>query len=321
MPRADRLFALVQLLSGPSRRKLADLSIALETSPRTVYRDLADLEARGVAIDRDHGRYKLSDGAAIKAIPLAPNERLLLALALENPHVERQPAWGDTLRAVRAKLARRNPRTTVATLAGPDRSGSTDAGIVTAIEHAITTNYSISILYTSLNSGRVAWRGIDPWRLLHRSEAWYLVGRCHLHDEPRTFRLDRITGVLPIGTSFERPRDFDAEEWFEHSWGVAKSTKTYDVWIVFDSSVAPLIEHALHHPGERKKRRSDGRLDYHAQVGALDELARWITGFAGAATAVEPSELIERIRNIAESTAAAHRPQRARAAMVKRIRR
>lgn len=52
MPRADRLFALVQLLSGTRRRSLLELVMSLKTTARTVYRDLADLETRGVAIER-----------------------------------------------------------------------------------------------------------------------------------------------------------------------------------------------------------------------------------------------------------------------------
>src|SRR5579863_3277366 len=52
MRRADRLFDIIQVLRTQSRpitaRELAD---RLEVTPRTIYRDIADLQARRVPID------------------------------------------------------------------------------------------------------------------------------------------------------------------------------------------------------------------------------------------------------------------------------
>jgi predicted DNA-binding transcriptional regulator YafY len=313
LPRADRLFALVQLLSTPVGQSLGALAETLETSPRSLYRDLADLEARGIAIERAEGRYRLMDGASVRNAPLTARERVLLSLALENPGIESQPAYRDLLRTLRRKLARPGRTTSPLALSGPDRSGLVTAGIPETIEQAIEAAHSISMLYTSLSSGRRTWRGVDPWVVLHRSEAWYLIGRCHLHDAPRTFRLDRVTAVLPIGSPFERPVGFDVEKWFEASWGVEAAGwgddaagELHEVHIVFDSRVAPLIEHGRHHKNETKQRRPDGRLDYRVTIGPLEELARWITGFAGAAIAMTPPELVQRVRAIAGGAADAH---------------
>lgn len=59
MSRADRLFGLVHLLTGVRRHTLEEVAETLSISPRTVYRDLADLESRGVAIERVDGTYRL----------------------------------------------------------------------------------------------------------------------------------------------------------------------------------------------------------------------------------------------------------------------
>jgi predicted DNA-binding transcriptional regulator YafY len=58
------------LLSGPNRRSLDELARTLETSPRSIYRDLADLEARGVPIERADGRYRLVEGSTVRPVPL-----------------------------------------------------------------------------------------------------------------------------------------------------------------------------------------------------------------------------------------------------------
>jgi predicted DNA-binding transcriptional regulator YafY len=318
LPRADRLFALVHLLSGSRRYGIAELAERLETTGRSIYRDLADLETRGFAIERAEGRYRLIDSSTVRRLPLTARERLLLAVALENPLFDRHPTMKAVRRQLAAKVGGDQESRPPAVLAGPERGGAPDEAIVAAIEEAIEASHAITILYSSISSQQCAWRGIDPWVMLHRAAAWYLVGRCHIHDEPRTFRLDRITAVLPMGGSFVGPRDFDVNEWFANSWEVSASSEAVDVRIVFESAVAPLIEHALHHPSEAKRRLSDGRLEYRVRIGPLDELARWIVGFGGQAIAVDPPELVEKVRAIAVEAAEAHSRKRARrAAMTK----
>jgi predicted DNA-binding transcriptional regulator YafY len=314
MPRADRLFALVQLLSGAKRIPLRELAQKLDSSERTVYRDLAALEERGIAIERVDGSYRLLDRRAA-SLPLTPRERLLLEILLESPSLSTQPAYRPLLRSLRSKLApaggAENGRPL---LAGPERSGEIAGEIVEALEEAIGSSHSVSIRYGSLASGE-AWRAVDPWVTVHRAGAWYLVGRCHRHDEPRTFRLDRIRAVLPIGTSFERPK-FDVEAWFAASWGVEAPAggPLHDVAIVFEPAVAPLIESARHHPRELKHRLPDGTLEYRVTLAALDEIARWIVGFGGSAHATAPAALVGKVASMAEGAANAHARPRERAA-------
>src|SRR5438552_16258717 len=63
MRRADRLFQLVQLIRG-RRLSTADfLAQRLEVSVRTVYRDVADLQAQGVPIEGEAGvGYRMRSG-------------------------------------------------------------------------------------------------------------------------------------------------------------------------------------------------------------------------------------------------------------------
>ena len=63
MRRADRLFAILQSLRGGRLRTAQQLADELEVSVRTVYRDLADLQAQGVPVDGERGMgYLLRDG-------------------------------------------------------------------------------------------------------------------------------------------------------------------------------------------------------------------------------------------------------------------
>jgi len=322
MPRADRLFILVQLLTGARFRRLDELTRETGKTPRTVYRDLADLEERGIPIERDGGAYRILPTATLRPLPLTDRERMVLAIAIDHPGLRRQASYAGALEQLRRKLATAHALPDPsARVAGPDRSGATPVQVVDALEEGIRRAHSVSILYTSLTSRQKRWRGIDPWQLVHRSDAWYLIGRCHVHDDARTFRLDRIAQVLPIGSAFEPPASFDAESWFASSWAVLRGTTQEDVVIHFDAEVAPLIEHARHHPREEKWRSEDGALVYRVRLSHLDEIARWIAGFGGAARAVAPAALIERVHTLATGALAAHESPARSAAMTRGTRR
>ncbi|MEC7964361.1 MAG: HTH domain-containing protein, partial [Pseudomonadota bacterium] len=55
MRRADRLFQIVQYLRGGRLVTAAQLAEKLEVTPRTIYRDVADLIGSGVPIEGEAG--------------------------------------------------------------------------------------------------------------------------------------------------------------------------------------------------------------------------------------------------------------------------
>jgi predicted DNA-binding transcriptional regulator YafY len=144
-----------------------------------------------------------------------------------------------------------------------------------------------------------------------------VVGRCHTHDEPRTFRLDRVAELRELGTRFQRPAGFDLDRYLEHTWSVFRGARLHQAVILFEPSLGPLLEHARHHASERVTRLPDGRLDYRVEVSHLDDLARWVVIFGGQARVLEPEELRARVRELAERALAAH-PGRGRSETPKR---
>jgi predicted DNA-binding transcriptional regulator YafY len=293
----------VHLLGGRRPRPLSEIVARLEISPRTAYRDLADLGRRQIPVTRDEQGYRLLEGAQLRPLNLTAEERAILRLALDNPAIERQPALAKRLDLLRAKLAavsalvEETPQGLC--LAGPDRTGPLRKGVVETLERCTGARTAVEIDYTSLSGSRRAWRAVDPYAVFHRSEAWYLVGRCHRHREPRIFRLDRIVGVRELGSTFE-PTPFDLDAYLESCWGVFHGETSWEVLLRFAPELAPLLEHARHHAGERVERLPSGELEYRVRVSHLDEIARWVVGFGGRCVVVEPEELRGRVRGIAE---------------------
>ena len=309
MDRPTRVFELVQLLAGQRPKTVQEIADRFEISERTAYRDLAELTRSNIPITRGEHGYQLLEGAIIRPLALTAAERAVLKLVIENPAVRPTMDIGRTLELVKAKLdaatkhSEETPR--ALTLAGPERSGAVAKGVTSLLQAAIRERTPVSLRYRSLAGRHAAWRGVDPYEMFHRENAWYLVGRCHLHDEPRTFRLDRISEVTPFDGTFDAP-DFDVSEFLQHTWSVYRGRQLHHIVVHFDAALAPLLEQGMHHPDERIETLENGAREYRVSLSHLDEVARWIVGFGGAARAVEPPALVARVGAIARGAQDAH---------------
>ena len=103
------------------------------------------------------------------------------------------------------------------------------------------------------------------------------------------------------------PTDFDLTEFLKHSWGIYHGRTVYEVVIHFDAALAALLEESTHHPDQRVVRLGNGDLEYRVSLSHLEEVARWIVGFAGAARAVEPPTLVDLVADMAARAHDAHR--------------
>jgi predicted DNA-binding transcriptional regulator YafY len=93
MRRADRLFRLTQLIRGRRRSTAAWLSERLEVSLRTVYRDVADLQAQGVPIEGEAGvGYRMGAGFDLPPLMFSAEEACALVAALRLAQPQMDPA-------------------------------------------------------------------------------------------------------------------------------------------------------------------------------------------------------------------------------------
>ena len=303
MSRSDRLLELVHLLGGRRPRSMKEMVRHFEVSERTLFRDLAALERRRIPLTRDEHGYRLVEGATLRPLRLTGEERALLRLALGNAVLGRQPHLARRLAVLEAKLdavaaaAEETPEALA--LAALDRSGEIPREVFGGLERAAAAGTAVEILYASLSGGTRRWRGVDPYCIFRREGTWYLAGRCHLNDEPRSFRLDRIAGVRRLGPRFSLPERFDLERYLEGAWGIFRGHREHEIELCFSPKLAALVENARHHDGESWERLPDGSIAYRVRLTHLEEVARWVVGFGGDCRALAPEALRERVRKIA----------------------
>jgi predicted DNA-binding transcriptional regulator YafY len=306
--RSIRLLRLLSFLKGARYRTVEEMADRFGVSVRTIYRDVLELANSCPLENNPEGSgYRLMPGAELPPVGLSIEETALLRTLLEQRVVTSDPGLRKVSKGLAAKLAAAisalEETPAGLHLAPVDRSGPGAEQALAGLHQAVSERRAVEIVYESLSGKdrRPRPRGLEPWEVFHRGDAWYVVGLCRVHREARIFRLDRISAVGLLDEPAERPEGFDLDEFLGDSWEVFYGRGSWQVVLEFDAAVAPLVANARHHQGEIVERRRDGRVRYRVKLNALDEIARWVLGFGGAGRVLEPPELRRRVLALARA--------------------
>ncbi|UVI33793.1 WYL domain-containing protein [Paenibacillus spongiae] len=66
--------------------------------------------------------------------------------------------------------------------------------------------------YSAGYEGSVTERTFNPYGIVNWKDKWYAVGYCHLRDDIRSFRVDRMRDIRWTDIAFQRPDAFSAGE-------------------------------------------------------------------------------------------------------------
>jgi len=223
LSRTQRLFELIQILRRHrypvTGKKLAD---ELDVSLRTLYRDIATLQAQGASIEGEPGLgYVLRPGFMLP--PLMFSEEEIEALVLGSRWVARRTDKKLRLAAtnVLAKISAVLPEDIKHQL---EFSGLLIGPVKTAIEnddekealirHAIRREYKLQITYVDVKGGE-SQRLIWPLALSFFEEVHVVVSWCELRLEFRHFRTDRIAKLTQLETRYPKRRQTLLKKWRE----------------------------------------------------------------------------------------------------------
>ncbi|WP_445680265.1 helix-turn-helix transcriptional regulator [Radicibacter daui] len=206
MRRADRLFELIQCLRRHREQPVtaAILSAELEVSERTIYRDIAALQAQRVPVYGEAGvGYVLRDGYDLPALMFTEDEieALVLGARIVQTHADPElgRAAGDVLAKIEAVVTDAlRPRIRSMALLAPSSSWAAPPAPrfdVARLRRAVRDQRKVRLLYTDRQdqaSERVIW----PQSLAFFPPLWIAVGWCELRQDFRSFRLDRVQEMI-----------------------------------------------------------------------------------------------------------------------------
>lgn len=222
MSRAARLLDLIQLLrnrrvpvTGPA------LAAELGVSIRTLYRDIATLQAQGADIQGEPGLgYVLRPGFTLPPLMFSADE--IEALVLGSRWVAKRAAderlaaaASNALSKISAVLPPELSETADATpllIARREDAGSI-AGLP-ALRLAIRGERKVDIVYRD-NSGAESTRTIWPFAIGFFDNSRVAAAWCELREDYRAFRVDRILNLQVTETRYPRRRGALLKEWRE----------------------------------------------------------------------------------------------------------
>lgn len=200
MRRADRLFRLVRQLQIHSHRTAAELASSEDVSVRTIYRDMEALSTSGVPLLGTPGEgYQLRPGWKLPSMQFDVEQLEALMLGLNMAR-----AWGDPeLRKAASEARERILATLPAALSegaqalvmhAPDFHVGEASRWLGELRRALRTGVQIDIDYQDAQA-QPSRRRVDPLGLFFWGDRWSLVAWCHLREDFRHFRLDRIQAL------------------------------------------------------------------------------------------------------------------------------
>ncbi|WP_144147417.1 helix-turn-helix transcriptional regulator [Paraburkholderia sp. BCC1884] len=220
MARSERLLSLLQLLRR-YRRPVSGQVLAEElgVSIRTLYRDIASLQAQGAMIEGEPGvGYVMKPGFMLPPMMFSSEEldALVLGMRWVADRCDRTLAAGalSTLAKVAAVLPaelRRELEESSLLVGAPLKRLAHDVSS-DLLRAAVRAEEKLNITYVDaggISSQRVVW----PFALVYFEQARVLMCWCELRAGFRNFRSDRISDVERVGERYPKRRSTLLREW------------------------------------------------------------------------------------------------------------
>ena len=220
MRRSDRLFDIIQRLRTATKPTTAAmLANDLEVTPRTVYRDIATLQARRVPIEGAAGvGYVLRKGFDLPPLMFTIDEVEAIAVGARLVRRLRDPKLQAAADAVLAKVTVVVPERMRAHIAdapiwvSPGMAAEAQGADLAEIRAAIRDSAKLYISYAD-EKGRRSNRTIWPIAMAYYVDATLVGAWCELRGDYRNFRVERIQSSKVLEEHFDQEGGRLFREW------------------------------------------------------------------------------------------------------------
>ncbi|TSD99049.1 WYL domain-containing protein [Gordonia rubripertincta] len=264
------------------KNELRDLGIPLVTG-----RSPMAAGAEGYRIDRD--TYELPD------ISLDSDEAAAIAMAAalwDTPEVSTLSQTA-ILKLRAAGLDVRSEDDLGITAGGSTRSMGSEQ-VIAGLLGAIQVKRAVEFTHRSSATATPAVRRVEPWGVVSHRGRWYVVGHDLDRAATRTFRLSRISSVMPVGPAdaVDVPAGTDLQQIVSAAVDSAAGTdgRAARIWVAAGRAAGLRRAATASEPGDLDGEAGDVlTLDIHS----LSAVARMVLGVGRDAVVLDPPELRE----------------------------
>ncbi|MBI4566383.1 MAG: WYL domain-containing transcriptional regulator [Planctomycetes bacterium] len=301
---------------------LPELMSEFAASRRTVYRDLETLERAGFRFEREGSgegrrRWRFTAGQRKQlGMTFTEDELASLYFCINFLSPLRGTPLREGLERALSKIestfnARDRERFedlifTHLARPGPHKDYARHGRTLAAVSRACLERRKLVLTYRATADDTPKTYRFHPYCLAYAGGDLYSIGFSELRRGIRTLRIDRIQDLSVTPEPFERPKDFDAEEYLVRGFGMYAEGPVESVRIEFRDKAAQTIRDKEWHPTQRLEERSNGRVILKMQVQGLWEVARWVLSHAPNARVLEPPALRRLVSDLAHDMAQSH---------------
>lgn len=304
-----RVLTVLELLQSHRQMSGPKLAERLEVDVRSVRRYITMLQDLGIPIESERGRYgnyRLMRGFKLPPLMLTEDEALALTLGLLTakrlgltiaaPAVEGALAKIDRVlpEALRERVQAVQETLVLDSISNDRYRSSPESSVVLTFSIATQQEKRVWIRYQSGQAAETE-RAIDSYGLIFHAGLWYTVAYCHLRNDLRTFRLDRILEAELLEETFTRPPYFNSLDHLRRSIAGMSGTWKMEVFLEM-----PMEE------AERQIPLTMAMLDYEPDgvvmscyTQDLDWMAHFLVNLRCPLVVREPVELHEAMRKLA----------------------
>jgi predicted DNA-binding transcriptional regulator YafY len=220
MRRADRLFQIIQVLRRTRKPLTADaIAAELETSKRTIYRDIATLIGQRIPIRGEAGMgYVLEKGFDLPPLMLTPDEIEAAVLGAQWVAGHADATLARAAEDLIAKIADTVPERLrpfvlePASRARPAWRRDPERIDMARTRAQIHAGRKITLLYRD-EHGRESQRTIWPIAVGYLEAVRLLSAWCELREDFRSFRTDRVVEAAYLDEKYPERREVLRSKW------------------------------------------------------------------------------------------------------------
>lgn len=307
---ATRVLTILELLQSRHRLSGPELAARLEVNTRTVRRYITMLQDLGFPIEAERGRhgfYQLRPGFKLPPLMFTDEEALALTLGLLAARRLGLAATAPAAEGALAKIERILPQILrervqavqdTLSLSFPPLRTPPSTDILLTLCTSAQQERRVYLLYRNWQ-GIESEREVDMYGLVYRAGYWYGTGYCHLRQDLRVFRLDRITLAEIREDVFTRPLNFDCVDYVLRS--LANTPTVWQVEVLLEVSLEEAS--TLISPGVAMLESVPQGVMMRCSFGQLEYLAHFLIGLECPFIVIQPPELREVLQRLAEHTA------------------
>lgn len=307
MSKISHLLEMIITLQYKGLTTASELAETLDVDKKTIYRYISSLNKASIPVHTKKGRYGgfyIDEEFYMKPSKLSEDEIQSLLMATQILTEENGFIHQKHLESAVSKIKSFsvNDNMELKSLNDNGDFKINEIGSLQNLEDKISKiNYSmnrgraLSLNYFSVNKNSLTIRKVDPYNLIFKSGAWYIIGYCHMKEKVETFKVSRIKSLKVTDEIYMRPHNFQLKDYLENCWGLFTGEKT-KVIIKFDKDIQSFIKDTKWHVNQEIKSLEDGSVLFSVYVDETDGVKNWVMSFGKNAEVMEPSELRDEIK-------------------------